>query len=67
MGIFGNKDSERFITVYKERHKERGTEDFYIVIDRVTGVNYLNWTHLHGGGITPLYDENGKVIVSKLE
>ena len=36
-----------------------------IWIDTVTGVNYLYHKDGYSGGLTPLLDENGKVIISK--
>ena len=36
-----------------------------IWIDTVTGVNYLYHRDGYSGGLTPLLDENGKVIISK--
>ncbi|WP_205410324.1 DUF6440 family protein [Gracilibacillus timonensis] len=38
-----------------------------ILVDRETGVNYLHtiWHATGGVGMTPLLDENGKVIVDK--
>lgn len=34
-------------------------------VDSLTGVNYLYHRDGYSGGLTPLLDENGKVIVSK--
>jgi len=36
-----------------------------IWVDTVTGVNYLYHRDGYSGGLTPLLDENGKVVVSK--
>ncbi len=36
----------------------------YILIDKETGVNYLYHQSGNAGGLTPLLDNNGKVIVS---
>lgn len=36
-----------------------------IWVDTVTGVNYLYHRDGYSGGLTPLLDENGKVIISK--
>ena len=40
--------------------------DAQIWIDKVTGVNYLYIQHGYGGGLTPLLDRDGRVIVSTL-
>jgi hypothetical protein len=34
-------------------------------VDTKTGVNYLVWKAGYAGGITPMYDADGKVIVTK--
>ncbi len=36
-----------------------------IWVDTVTGVNYLYHRQGYSGGLTPLLDENGKVVVSR--
>ncbi len=35
---------------------------YYIIKDTVTGVHYLE---THSGGLTPLLDENGNVVIEK--
>ena len=37
-----------------------------IIVDTVTGVNYLFVEHGNGAGLTPLIDENGKPIVTRV-
>lgn len=37
-----------------------------IVVDRVTGVNYILSTGESISGITPLLDENGNVVIDKI-
>ncbi|KAB2335570.1 DUF6440 family protein [Bacillus mesophilum] len=39
----------------------------YILVDRKTGVNYLHVWNNQGSGLTPLLDENGKVIVDPID
>ena len=56
-----SKKPKRFVWleaqgVFKETH---------IIVDTQTGVNYLFVLAGHGGGITPLLDENGKPIITK--
>ena len=36
-----------------------------VLRDKETGVNYLVWQNGYAGGITPLLDSDGKVIVTK--
>ncbi|PPA69814.1 DUF6440 family protein [Jeotgalibacillus proteolyticus] len=37
-----------------------------VLIDKETGVHYLHsWITSGGGGLTPLLDENGDVIINK--
>ena len=38
-----------------------------IIVDTTTGVNYISKNQGFGGSITPLLDENGKVVVDKLK
>ncbi|MFP3156396.1 DUF6440 family protein [Lachnospiraceae bacterium ZAX-1] len=55
--------NERFVTVY-----DQGTlENTKIVVDKETGVNYLYHKCGNSGGLTPLIDEDGKPIISKLK
>jgi len=53
-------DKERFVRVYRQG----ALRSFEIIVDRVTGVNYLFATYGEAGGITPLLDKNGYVIVT---
>ncbi|MDQ0206975.1 DUF6440 family protein [Alkalicoccobacillus murimartini] len=38
-----------------------------VLVDRVTGVHYLHTWVGSGSGLTPLLDENGEVVVEKIE
>lgn len=60
--IFG-KDKKRFVV--KGEYKI-GLGLAYIIVDTVTGVNYFNMLGSGMNGLTPLLDENGKVIVDKV-
>lgn len=52
---------ERFKKVYNQ-----GTLTISeIWVDTVTGVNYLFHKDGYGGGLTPLLDENGDVVITK--
>ena len=55
------KKEERFVKVYSEN---LGSE--YILVDKVTGVNYLFVQSGYAGGLTPLLDRDGKPIISRL-
>lgn len=59
------KKESRFEVVFMDGSvgKEAGSQR--IIVDRETGVNYLVWTDLMGGGITPLLDSNGNVVIQK--
>lgn len=60
--MFGSKD-KRFKVLYEE-----GAVSVYKIIqDRETGVNYLFTAVGSGGGITPLLDRNGTVVVTPVE
>ncbi len=58
------KKDERFEVIYRDgsQLEEGGVRQ--ILIDRETGVNYLVWKAGYAGGITPLLDRDGKVIVT---
>ena len=55
------KKEERFIRVYSENF---GSEQ--ILVDRLTGVNYLFVQSGYAGGLTPLLDRNGNPVVSPI-
>lgn len=58
-------DGDRFIIVYEQEDGILSVETKKILVDKVTGVNYLYIKAGYGAGITPLLDENGKPIVTK--
>ena len=55
------RKEERFVKVYSEN---LGSE--YILVDKITGVNYLFVQSGYAGGLTPLLDRDGKPIISPL-
>ncbi len=55
------KYKERFIRTYTQG-KLNVTE---IWIDQETGVNYIYHMSGYSGGLTPLLDEEGKVVITK--
>lgn len=38
-----------------------------IIVDTQTGVNYLFWQEGYAGGLTPLLDRNGNVVVDRVD
>ncbi len=57
------KKDKRFV-VYKEN---MGLNEVSILMDCKTGVNYLFYTSGYGGGLTPLLDSDGKVVVTPVQ
>lgn len=57
------KDEKRFYI--KESEYIQLGAPVSIVVDRKTGVNYLLMSNGDGTGVTPLLDENGKVVIEK--
>ena len=55
------KKEERFIRVYSEN---LGSEQ--ILVDRLTGVNYLFVQSGYAGGLTVLLDRNGQPVISPI-
>ena len=55
------KKEDRFIKVHSEAMGGR-----MILVDKVTGVNYLFVSSGYAGGLTPLLDREGKPIVTPL-
>ena len=58
-------ENDRFIIVYEQEDGILSVETKKVLVDKVTGVNYLFIKAGYGAGITPLLDENGKPIVTK--
>ena len=55
--------NNRFETVYSQ-----GTLDVVkVLVDKETGVNYVFAKEGYAGGLTPLLDENGNVVITKIE
>ena len=55
------KKEERFVKIYSEN---LGSE--MILVDKVTGVNYLFVQSGYAGGLTPLLNRDGTPVISKL-
>jgi len=57
------KKEQRFIE--KKIAKSLLSDVAQILVDTETGVNYLVVSSGFGGGVTPLLDSNGNVVVDK--
>ena len=58
------RKENRFEVVYKDGSELKDGGSRQILVDRETGVNYIVWKSGYAGGITPLLDSSGKVIVT---
>lgn len=56
---------ERFEVVFTDGSSIKNSGMRQILVDRETGVNYLVWNSGNAGGITPLLDSEGKVVIRK--
>ena len=56
------KKSKRFIRTYSQ---DMGAMEIWV--DKETGVNYLYRSGGYGGGLSPLLDAFGKVVVTPVE
>jgi len=54
--------NERFVKIYSQG-KLSCTE---IWVDRITGVNYVYHQSGYSGGLTPLLDSEGKVVITPI-
>ena len=57
------KKEKRFEVVYTQG-SVLASSMASIIVDKETGVNYLFHQSGYGGGLTPLLDKDGKVVVS---
>jgi len=66
-GGIGMKKEKRFKVTFKDggQLSEEGVRQ--ILVDTETGVNYLVWNAGYAGGITPLLDSEGKVVVTNID
>ena len=55
------KKEDRFVKVHSEAMGGRT-----ILVDKVTGVNYLFVQNGYAGGLTPLLDRDGKPIITTI-
>lgn len=61
------KKENRFKVTFRDggQLSEEGVRQ--ILVDTETGVNYLLWKSGYAGGITPLLDSEGKVVVTNVD
>ncbi|MBQ5995095.1 MAG: hypothetical protein IJL63_04475 [Clostridia bacterium] len=60
-----SKEENRFKVILKEGGQIKDEGMRQILVDTVTGVNYIVWKSGYAGGITPLLDSEGHVIVTR--
>ncbi|MDE5765013.1 MAG: hypothetical protein K2I00_08630 [Ruminococcus sp.] len=58
------KKSKRFVV---KEEQLLGMGAVQIIVDTVTGVNYMNTVGSGTSGLTPLLDSNGNVVVDEIE
>ncbi len=54
------KKEKRFVKI----HSDGAFSSFEIWVDTETGVNYIVYINGYAGGITPLLDANGNVVIT---
>ncbi|MBP3462105.1 MAG: hypothetical protein J6J72_00745 [Tyzzerella sp.] len=59
------KKEERFEVIFVDGSQLKDAGIRQILVDHETGVNYLIWKSGYAGGITPLLDSEGKVVITK--
>lgn len=64
--MFEKKEKKAKRFVVREEHGLGMAGAVQIIVDTVTGVNYLNTVGASMTGITPLLDSNGKVIIDEI-
>ena len=57
-----SKDDKRFMRVYSQG----GITSTEIWVDKITGVNYIYHKAGYSGGLTPLLDRFGDVVVTSI-
>ena len=63
--MFNKRQDERFKRVYADGGELRDEGRRQILVDTETGVHYLVWKSGYAGGITPLLDAEGNVVITK--
>ena len=60
------RNDDRFQVVFKEGFQLKDEGFRQIMVDTQTGVNYLVWKSGYAGGITPLLDHSGNVVITNI-
>ncbi|MDN5710648.1 MAG: DUF6440 family protein [Planococcus sp. (in: firmicutes)] len=63
--MFGKNDEEQQRFYIKSSENVPSLGRYVVLVDRETGVNYLQSWVGGGSGITPLLDRNGQVVVEE--
>lgn len=58
------KKAKRFVV---KEEQTLGMGAVQIIVDTVTGVNYLNTVGGSANGLTPLLDEKGNVVIDEID
>ncbi|MDU1411833.1 MAG: DUF6440 family protein [Clostridium sp.] len=61
--MFGKEKKEKRFVIKEEQSLGFGA--VYIVVDTITGVNYLATVGTGMNGMTPLLDSEGKVVIDR--
>lgn len=59
------KKEDRFEVVFQDGSQLKDAGVRLILVDKETGVHYLVWKAGYAGGITPLLDSEGNVVITK--
>ena len=59
------KKEDRFEVVFQDGSQLKDAGVRQILVDKETGVHYLVWKAGYAGGITPLLDADGNVVITK--
>ena len=59
------KKEDRFEVVFQDGSLLNDAGIRQIFVDKETGVHYLVWRSGYAGGITPLLDSEGNVVITK--
>lgn len=60
-----SKKEDRFEVIFTDGSQIKDSGKRQILVDKETGVHYLVWQSGYAGGITPLLDSEGNVIVKQ--
>ncbi|QOR35546.1 xylan 1,4-beta-xylosidase [Clostridium sp. 'deep sea'] len=47
-------------------HQQGSLSQFLIIVDKETGVNYFQGISGYAGGLTPLLDRNGNIVITPI-